>query len=85
MTANSGRVLDMLAKSPATATFIATKLARRFVSDTPPVALVARAAETFRRTDGDIRETLRTIVTSPEFFSTAAYRAKVNVSFKFED
>jgi uncharacterized protein (DUF1800 family) len=75
-------VLDILARSPATAHFIATKLARRFVSDSPPPALVARAAATFTRTDGDIRETLRTIVTSPEFFATAAYRAKVKSPFE---
>ncbi|WP_053334001.1 DUF1800 domain-containing protein [Gemmatimonas phototrophica] len=75
-------VLDLLASRPQTATFIASKLARRLVSDTPPPALVARAAATFRRTDGDIRETVRTIVTSPEFFSTAAYRAKVKSPFE---
>lgn len=75
-------VLDMLARSPQTAKFIATKLARRFVSDTPPAALVARAAATFRRTDGDIRETLRTIVTSEEFFASNAYRAKVKSPFE---
>jgi len=75
-------VLDMLAKSPQTATFIATKLARRFVNDTPPTALVARAAATFRRTDGDIRETLRTIITSEEFFASSAYRAKVKSPFE---
>ncbi len=75
-------VLDLVAKSPATATYIATKLARRFVSDTPSAALVARAAATFRRTDGDIRETLRTIVTSEEFFASSAYRAKVKSPFE---
>lgn len=70
-------VLDLLASHPSTATFIATKLARRFVSDTPPPALVARAADAFRRSHGDIREVVRTIVTSTEFFATASYRAKV--------
>jgi len=75
-------VLDMLARSPATAKFIATKLARRFVNDTPPADLVARAADTFRRTDGDIRETMRTIVTSPEFFASAAYRSKVKSPYE---
>lgn len=75
-------VLDLLARSPKTATFIATKLARRFVSDTPPAALVERAAETFRATEGDIRAVVRTIVTSPEFFSAAAYRAKVKSPFE---
>jgi uncharacterized protein (DUF1800 family) len=75
-------VLDLLARHPSTAHFIAYKLARRFVSDTPSQALVDRAAETFTRTDGDIRETLRTILTSPEFFSQRAYRAKVKSPFE---
>jgi uncharacterized protein (DUF1800 family) len=77
------KVLDILASRPATAKFISTKLARRFVSDTPPPALVERAAARFRETDGDIREVVRTIVTSPEFFSADAYRAKVKSPFEF--
>ena len=75
-------VLDLLAQHPSTARFIARKLAVRFVSDDPPPALIERATATFRRTDGDIRETVRTIVTSPEFFSRAAYRAKVKSPFE---
>ena len=70
-------VLDILARHPATARHIARKLAVRFVSDAPPEALIERAAATYLRTDGDIREVLRTIVTSPEFFSPAIYGAKV--------
>jgi uncharacterized protein (DUF1800 family) len=77
------QVLDILAKHPSTSTFIATKLARRFVADTPPPSLVRRAAARFRETDGDIREVVRTIVTSPEFFAAAAYRAKVKTPFEF--
>jgi uncharacterized protein (DUF1800 family) len=77
------RVLDILASHPSTATFIATKLARRFVSDTPPPALVTRAAARFRETDGNIREVVRVIITSPEFFAPAAYRAKVKTPFEF--
>src|SRR6185436_13966485 len=76
-------VLDILAKHPSTAKFISTKLVRRFVADTPPPALVERAAARFRETDGDIREVVRTIVTSPEFFSAEAYRAKVKSPFEF--
>jgi uncharacterized protein (DUF1800 family) len=76
-------VLDILARHPSTARFIARKLATRFVSDEPPQALVDRAAETFRRTDGDIREVMRTIVTSPEFFAPEAYRAKVKSPIEF--
>jgi uncharacterized protein (DUF1800 family) len=76
-------VLDLLAKHPSTAHFISTKLVRRFVADEPPKELVDRAAERFRQTDGDIREVVRTIVTSPEFFSAEAYRAKVKTPFEF--
>jgi uncharacterized protein (DUF1800 family) len=75
-------VLDIVSRHPSTARYIAFKLARRFVSDTPPAALVERAAQTFRRTDGDIRAVVRTIVTSPEFFSHAAYRSKVKSPFE---
>jgi uncharacterized protein (DUF1800 family) len=75
-------VLDILARHPATARFIALKLARRFVSDSPPPSLVDRAARTFTKTEGDIREVVRVIVTSPEFFSASAYRAKVKSPFE---
>jgi uncharacterized protein (DUF1800 family) len=75
-------VLDIVSRHPATARYIAFKLARRFVSDTPPAGLVDRAAATFTRTDGDIRAVVRTIVTSPEFFSHAAYRSKVKSPFE---
>jgi uncharacterized protein (DUF1800 family) len=77
------KVLDILAAHPSTARFIAAKLVRRFVSDAPPDALVDRVATRFRATDGDIREVLRTILTSPEFFSAVAYRAKVKTPFEF--
>ena len=75
-------ILDILASSPNTARFIATKLARRFVSDTPPAALVDRAAATFLATNGDLREVVRAIVTSQEFFANATYRAKVKSPFE---
>jgi uncharacterized protein (DUF1800 family) len=77
------QVLDILAKQPSTAKFISTKLVRRFVSDTPPPALVDRAAQRFLETDGDVREVMRTILTSPEFFAADAYRAKVKTPFEF--
>jgi uncharacterized protein (DUF1800 family) len=77
------KVLDLLAKHPSTARFLATKLARRFIADDPPKSIVDRAADRFRATDGDIREVVRTIVTSPEFFAADAYRAKVKTPFEF--
>jgi uncharacterized protein (DUF1800 family) len=75
-------VLDILARHPSTAHYISLKLARRLVSDDPPPALVDRAAATFTRTDGDIAQVVRTIVTSREFFSRAAFRAKVKTPFQ---
>jgi uncharacterized protein (DUF1800 family) len=75
-------VLDILAHHQSTAKFIATKLVRRFVADEPPPALVDRVAQTFLKSDGDIREVLRTIFFSPEFNSQTAYRAKVKRPFE---
>jgi uncharacterized protein (DUF1800 family) len=81
--ADGERVLDILAAHPATARFIATKLARRFVSDNPPQSVIDRAAAVFLKTDGSIRETLRAILTSPEFFSDTTYRAKLRSPFEY--
>ena len=75
-------VLDLVARHPSTARFVTTKLVRRFVSDSAPPVLVNRCASVFTRTEGDIRETMRCVVTSPEFFSRAAYRAKVKTPFE---
>jgi uncharacterized protein (DUF1800 family) len=75
-------VLDILAHHPSTARFIATKLVRHFVSDTPPQALVDRVAATFTKSDGDMRETLKTIFFSREFNSPEAYRAKIKRPFE---
>jgi uncharacterized protein (DUF1800 family) len=77
------QVLDILSRHPSTARFIATKLVRHFVSDTPPASLVDRAAARFRETDGDLREVMRTILYSAEFLSPDDYRAKVKTPFEF--
>jgi uncharacterized protein (DUF1800 family) len=77
------QVIHLLATHPSTARFVSYKLARRFVSDEPPKALVDRAAETFRRTGGDIRAVVKAIVTSPEFFAPEALSAKVKTPFEF--
>jgi uncharacterized protein (DUF1800 family) len=76
-------MLDVLAHHPATAKFISRKLAMRFVSDNPPQSLVDRMAETFLKKDGDIREVLRTMFHSPEFWAADAYRAKMKTPFEF--
>ena len=69
-------VLQALAKHRSTANYVATKLVRRFVADTPPAALIARAAKTFTDSDGDIPKVMKTIVTSDEF------RASLGQKFK---
>jgi uncharacterized protein (DUF1800 family) len=76
-------VIALLAAHPSTARFISMKLARRFVADEPPKALVDRAAQRFRETGGDMREVVRAILTSPELFAPDAYRAKVKSPFEF--
>ena len=76
------QVIDLLVKNPNTAKFISTKLARRFVSDDPPPALVQRMAKTFQKSDGDIREVMRTMIYSPEFWSRESYRAKIKTPYE---
>ena len=71
------QVIDILAHHPSTARFISTKLARRFVADDPPPALVDRMARTFTKTDGDLRAVLETMFTSREFFSEGAWQSKI--------
>jgi uncharacterized protein (DUF1800 family) len=58
-----------IARHPSTAKFIASKLVRHFVVDDPPPALVARLADTFTRTDGDLRAVTFALVDSDEAWS----------------
>ena len=76
-------VLHLLARSPATAKFISNKLAMRFVSDNPPPQLVDRMAKTFLKKDGDIREVLKTMLQSPEFWASDTYRSKIKTPLEF--
>jgi uncharacterized protein (DUF1800 family) len=76
------KVLDILVAHPSTAKFIATKLCRFFVSDEPSPALVARVAEAFHKSNGDVKTTLRAIFYSPEFNSVDARRAKIKTPFE---
>jgi uncharacterized protein (DUF1800 family) len=75
-------VLDILARDPHTAHHISFEIAQRFVSDDPPAALVDRMAQTFLKTDGDIREVLHTMIYSPEFWSKDVYRTKIKTPFE---
>jgi uncharacterized protein (DUF1800 family) len=76
------QVLQLLAAHPSTAHFISLKLCRHFVADDPPDSVVRRTARTFTETQGDIPSVLKTILTSPEFNSPAAFRTKVKSPFE---
>ena len=75
-------VLHILATHPSTARFVSTKLCRRFVADDPPASVVDRAGDEFMRSRGDMHAVLTAILTSPEFYSEGAYRAKVKSPFE---
>src|ERR1700693_3966745 len=77
------RMIRILARHPSTARHIAFQLCRRFVADDPPKALVDRVAKRFLETGGDLRETVRAVVTSAEFFDPEYYRAKVKSPFEY--
>ncbi len=77
------RMIHILAQHPATAHHIALQLCQRLVSDDPPKALVDRVAKKFLATDGDLRETERAIIDSPEFWDPKQYRAKVKSPFEY--
>jgi uncharacterized protein (DUF1800 family) len=69
-------VLTDLARHPATATHIATKLARHFVADEPPPALVEQLAKTFRDTEGDLKEVAKALVTAPDAWDAPRTKLK---------
>jgi uncharacterized protein (DUF1800 family) len=71
------KVLDIVSRHPSTAHFVSKKLAQRFVADNPPESLVARMAQTFTKTDGDLRAVLKTMLDSREFWSEGAFRSKM--------
>ena len=75
-------LLEMLAHHPSTARFISRKLAVRFVSDNPPQSLINKMAKTFMDKDGDIKQVLITMVSSPEFWSPSALREKTKSPFE---
>ncbi len=69
-------VLADLARHPATATHIATKLAIHFISDDPPPPLIDRLAKCFRETDGDLKKVSNTLVTAPEAWMSQRVKLK---------
>ena len=77
------QVLDILAAHPATIKHLSTKLCQRFVSDDPPASLIAKCESVWKRTDGDLREIVRTIAASPEFYSPQAVNKKLKNPFEY--
>jgi uncharacterized protein (DUF1800 family) len=76
-------VLDILARHPSTARFVATKLARRFVSDDPSAALVDTGAEAFARSDGNIADVLRALLGAAEFWNEAFGARKIKTPHEY--
>ena len=77
-------LLHLLATDPATAQFVCTKLAVRFVSDAPPPdALVSRMTAAWRASDGDISTVLRAMFHAPEFWAAGTERSKVKTPIEF--
>jgi uncharacterized protein (DUF1800 family) len=74
-------MIRFLARQPATANFIATKLGRRLVDDRPSQALVDRVAKRFLATRGDLRETVKAVLSSPEFWQ--ARKTKIKRPFEY--
>jgi uncharacterized protein (DUF1800 family) len=77
------RMIHVLAHHPATAHHIAYQLCQRLVADDPPKPLVDRVAKRFLDTDGDLRQTVRAVIDSPEFWQPQYYDAKVKSPFDY--
>ena len=76
------KVLDIVSRHPSTARFISRKLAQRFVADNPRQSLVDAMAASFMKSDGDIREVMKTMLNSKEFWASDVYRAKLKSPFE---
>jgi len=68
------QVLDILAAHPSTASFIASKLCQRFISDTPPQSAIDAVAAAFTLSNGDIKETLRALFATTAFLGEADFK-----------
>ncbi len=77
------KMIHILALHPSTAQYISRKLCQRLVADDPPKEFVDRVARKFLSTGGDLRQTVRAILESPEFFDPKFYRAKVKSPFEY--
>jgi uncharacterized protein (DUF1800 family) len=78
------KVLDLLARSPKTAHFIAQKLCIKFISDHPPESAVQKVQAAFQKSDGDLRVVYTTLFHLPEFWAAASVRSKIKTPWEFE-
>jgi uncharacterized protein (DUF1800 family) len=77
------RMIHILAHHPATAHHIAYQLCQRLIADDPPKSAVDRVAKKFLDSDGDLRQTVKAVIDSPEFWAPQAYRAKVKSPLEY--
>lgn len=75
--------LDILSKHPSTAKFISFKLAQYFTCDEPPPTLVSKLANTFTKTDGDLKEVMKALLKSNEFWDTRNANAKFKSPYRY--
>jgi uncharacterized protein (DUF1800 family) len=77
------RLFKMLATSPATIHHVSAQLCARFVNDVPPDGCIDDAVQAWKKSGGDIREVVRAIIRSPDFWASANVQSKVKTPLEF--
>ncbi len=77
------QALDLLANAPATAHHISYEIAQYFLCDDPPESLVNSLAQTFTETHGNIKEVMKSLINSKEFFDPKYYRVKYKSPYRY--
>jgi uncharacterized protein (DUF1800 family) len=77
------KLLRMLARNPATMLHVTTQLCQRLVSDDPPAGAIEAGVAAWKKSDGTIREVVRAIIASSEFWDAARTRSKFKTPFEF--
>ena len=75
------QVLHLLANHPATARHVCTRMARHFIADEPPAAVVERMVAAWQRSEGDLRLVTEAMVTSPEAWSPESRKLRTPEEF----
>ncbi len=70
------RIIGIVAAHPSTARYLAEKLCRRFIDDTPPAAAISTVAEAFLKSGGEIRPTLAALFETPAFWASRGGKIK---------